>query len=135
MVLEIEPRVEGRAIDVVLELGQELERLGAIDVDGQIEIDLAAPRARAQRHVGERVAALARRLDELLGRRAIDDEAEVAPLDHALVLAEGEHDARVEEAVGRLSSAASSSANGTPPTGCPPTRRPVTVRGARSDQP
>ena len=100
VVLEIEPRVRGRPIDVVLELGEKLERLGPIDVDGKRQIDPAAPRPEALDHVRERIAALARRLHQLSRRGAIDDEAELPPLDHALVLAERQHDGRVQVAAG-----------------------------------
>ena len=48
VVLENRAARRGRAIDVVLELGQKLERLGAIDVDRQRQVDLAATRARAK---------------------------------------------------------------------------------------
>ena len=101
--LEIEPRVDGRAIDVVLELGEKLERLFAIDVDGQRQDRpcRAAP-ASAVTTSASGLPLLPAALDELARRGAIDDEAEVAPLDHALVLAERQRHARVEVAVGGL---------------------------------
>ena len=62
----------------------------------------SATRAEAKRDVGQRIAALARALDQLACGGAIDDEAEIAPLGDALVGAKREHHARVEIGVGRL---------------------------------